>query len=63
MYWMEVRSLREDMTEKNRSGEKAVCLQAKKCGGCQYIGVPYEEQLRKKQMRPVSASSWKRSKN
>ena len=39
--------MREDMTEKNRSGEKAVCLQAKKCGGCQYIGVPYEEQLRK----------------
>lgn len=43
--------MREDMTEKNRSGEKAVCLQAKKCGGCQYIGVPYEEQLRKKQKR------------
>ena len=43
--------MREDMTEKNRSGEKAVCPQAKKCGGCQYIGVPYEEQLRKKQKR------------
>lgn len=27
----------------------AVCASAKKCGGCQYQGVPYKEQLKKKQ--------------
>ena len=26
-----------------------ICSVAKKCGGCRYQGVPYEEQLRKKQ--------------
>ena len=27
----------------------AACKAAKKCGGCQYQGVPYKEQLKKKQ--------------
>ncbi len=29
--------------------EQPVCAAAKKCGGCQYTGVPYGEQLKKKQ--------------
>ena len=29
--------------------KEQVCSVAKKCGGCRYQGVPYEEQLRKKQ--------------
>lgn len=29
--------------------EEKLCPVAKKCGGCRYIDVPYEEQLRKKQ--------------
>lgn len=29
--------------------ERSLCPAAKKCGGCRYIDVPYEEQLRKKQ--------------
>ena len=29
--------------------ENIICRSAKKCGGCQYQGVPYEEQLKKKQ--------------
>lgn len=29
--------------------QQRICARAKKCGGCQYQGVPYEEQLKKKQ--------------
>lgn len=29
--------------------QQRICASAKKCGGCQYQGVPYEEQLKKKQ--------------
>lgn len=29
--------------------QQRVCANAKKCGGCQYQGVPYQEQLKKKQ--------------
>lgn len=28
-----------------------LCVVAKKCGGCQYIGIPYDKQLEKKQKR------------
>ena len=28
-----------------------LCPQAKKCGSCRYMGVPYEEQLRIKQKK------------
>ena len=29
--------------------EEKLCPVAKKCGGCRYLDVPYDEQLRKKQ--------------
>ncbi len=29
--------------------QQRFCANAKKCGGCQYQGVPYQEQLKKKQ--------------
>jgi 23S rRNA (uracil1939-C5)-methyltransferase len=35
----------ENKTKKNTT----LCPVSKKCGGCQYVGVPYEEQLAKKQ--------------
>lgn len=31
--------------------EKKICPVAKKCGGCQYQGVPYKEQLKRKQVQ------------
>lgn len=34
---------------KNRSQKKDQCPVAKKCGGCRYIGIPYAEQLKRKQ--------------
>ncbi len=33
----------------NREKSPELCRYAKKCGGCQYQGVPYEKQLKKKQ--------------
>ena len=33
----------------NKKKEGTACKVAKKCGGCQYQGVPYEKQLREKQ--------------
>lgn len=33
----------------NASNKKGKCTVAKKCGGCQYQGIPYQEQLKKKQ--------------
>lgn len=35
--------------KKTKGGDLAVCPHAKKCGGCQYQGISYEEQLKKKQ--------------
>ena len=29
--------------------KETVCSVAKKCGGCRYQGVPYQDQLRRKQ--------------
>ena len=37
------------MEEKKNQTEPEACKVAKKCGGCQYQGVPYKEQLKKKQ--------------
>ena len=37
------------MEEKKNQTEPEVCKVTKKCGGCQYQGVPYKEQLKKKQ--------------
>lgn len=37
------------MEEKKKQTESEACKVAKKCGGCQYQGVPYKEQLKKKQ--------------
>ena len=37
------------MEEKKKQTEPEACKVAKKCGGCQYQGVPYKEQLKKKQ--------------
>ena len=33
----------------NNTKESAICPVAKKCGGCQYQGIPYEEQRKKKE--------------
>ena len=33
----------------NKKKEGTACKVAKKCGGCQYQGVPYEKQLSEKQ--------------
>ena len=33
----------------NKQENSKTCPYAKKCGGCDYQGVPYEEQLAKKQ--------------
>lgn len=35
--------------EKDGKGSKMLCKAAKKCGGCQYQGIPYKDQLKKKQ--------------
>ena len=37
------------MEEKKNQTEPEACKVTKKCGGCQYQGVPYKEQLKKKQ--------------
>lgn len=37
------------MEEKKKQTEPEACKVAKKCGGCQYQGVPHKEQLKKKQ--------------
>ena len=37
------------MEEKKKQTEPEACKVAKKCGGCQYQGVSYKEQLKKKQ--------------
>lgn len=40
----------EDHTVKKNGGSSAgICPVAKKCGGCQYQGVPYAEQLKRKE--------------
>lgn len=40
------------MENRNESGKKqkakGLCPNFGKCGGCQYLDVPYEEQLKKK---------------
>lgn len=50
-------NIKSDNTQKTEQERKATaknnempsCVIAKKCGGCQYQGVPYEKQLREKQ--------------
>lgn len=42
------------MSDKNTSQKKSLCKVSKKCGGCQYIDVPYQEQLTRKQRRVES---------
>ena len=37
--------------EKNKAKKAAVCPVAKKCGGCEFQGMPYAEQLRHKEKR------------
>lgn len=37
--------------EKNKTKKAAVCPVAKKCGGCEFQGMPYAEQLRYKEKR------------
>ena len=36
-------------TKPAAGSEASSCPYFKKCGGCDYIGIPYEEQLKKKQ--------------
>lgn len=38
-----------EKTNKNKKSAGSVCSVAKKCGGCRFQGIPYEEQLKKKQ--------------
>jgi len=40
--------------DEKRSKGSAVCPVAKKCGGCQHQGVPYKDQLKKKQQQEES---------
>lgn len=42
------RKIVHDMPKENTPGN---CIYAAKCGGCQYQGIPYEKQLKKKQKR------------
>ena len=37
--------------QKNDTRERQECPYHKKCGGCEYSGIPYEEQLQKKEKR------------
>ena len=37
--------------EKNKTKKAAVCPVAKKCGGCEFQGMPYAEQLKHKEKR------------
>ena len=37
------------MEEKKVKKQDSVCTVAKKCGGCVYQGMPYKEQLKRKQ--------------
>ena len=37
--------------EKNKTKKASVCPVAKKCGGCEFQGMPYAEQLRHKEKR------------
>lgn len=39
----------ESQKKKTNGGDITICPHAKKCGGCQYQGISYEEQLKKKQ--------------
>lgn len=39
--------------QKNDTRERQECPYHKKCGGCEYSGIPYEEQLQKKEKRVV----------
>ena len=34
--------------EKEKNAKQSICPVAKKCGGCQFQGIPYEKQLEKK---------------
>ena len=34
--------------ENEKNVKQGICLAAKKCGGCQFQGLPYEKQLEKK---------------
>ena len=38
--------------------KETVCSVAKKCGGCRYQGVPYQDQLRKKQKITEGERLW-----
>ena len=37
------------MARQEKAGQAQVCPLAKKCGGCDYQGIAYEEQLKKKE--------------
>lgn len=37
------------MEKRIKNTNSGMCPVSKRCGGCQYIGIPYEEQLKKKQ--------------
>ena len=41
---------KQTVIQKPEAGQKTdSCVLAKKCGGCEYQGVPYEKQLAKKE--------------
>ena len=50
------------MENRNESGKKqkakGLCPNFGKCGGCQYLDVPYEEQLKKKKKMCIRDRYW-----
>ena len=41
--------MKQQEPSNGKKGKPEICLVYKKCGGCQFQGVPYEEQLKKKE--------------
>ena len=48
---METKKIESNKTEtkKTEAKKSSLCPNFKKCGGCQYLDMPYEKQLDKKQ--------------
>ena len=51
------------MARQEKAGQAQVCPLAKKCGGCDYQGIAYEEQLKKKEQLEKMTKQWQDSIN
>ncbi|MDO4269126.1 MAG: 23S rRNA (uracil(1939)-C(5))-methyltransferase RlmD, partial [Eubacteriales bacterium] len=40
---------RKKPNRRNTGGKSSLCPAARRCGSCQYLDMPYEEQLKRKQ--------------